>query len=256
MNTPETTHEYATKQYLHAPAHGPAPARENARQGGYPGGLPRRILEKLGDPQAAPAKASGYLLYYPKIARPGLRVVVYLRVSSRDQYRKRKMRSQERWVLMMLRKAGADVRGIYREVGSGWSACLDQLTAAAEFAASQGAVLVAESACRFLRSILFKHDATDPIQPHTHEWEKLRTKTNGVTLATLLHPDMHWREVRGHQRKRGRGVRCTAGQKKRQREKLLPEVLKLRWWDHSYREIQGQTSVPWRTVRDWIKKYA
>jgi len=218
------------------------------------------------DEDALPACASAYVHDLRALLkeRPNLEAVIYLRVSGRTQNAKGNLRAAERRLLRELEKLGVVVLRVFREVGSGWHDDLVVRSAAAEYAAEHNAVLVAESADRFLRSASYSKE-NQSVLPTLAEWEALRKATGGVTLATLLHPDTPWQTVRSYQAKRGILEKCAKcgrprkrqpGELYRRRAELLDRVLYFRHsWRCSYREIATEVHVPWRTIADWVRPF-
>jgi len=218
------------------------------------------------DKHAAPVLASDYIRHLTTLIakRPWLKVVVYLRVSTRQQNKKRNLWAQKRWMLRELERLGVLVLRVYRETGSGWKDDRPVLKAAAEYAIANDSILVAETADRFLRSRDFK-TTTPWVLPTCIEWEALKLDTGSVTLATVLHPDTDWKEARRHQSVRGRDEKGSKfgrprklqpGDLKMRHDKLMPRVRKFReTWGCSYREIAGLVDVPWPTIRDWLRPF-
>jgi hypothetical protein len=81
---------------------------------------------------------------------------------------------------------------------------------AAARAKDEGAVLLAESTCRFLRAANYNHKTNRNAKPTTQDFRDLLRLTGNVTLATRLHPDASQHKVRSRQTKRGHK---TQGQK-------------------------------------------
>ena len=224
----------------------------------------RRIEAKYGDTTVG--VASEYIQDFSDLlaAKPGVKVVLYCRVSGREQNRKGNLRDQKTVRLRQLEDCGADVVAAYGEITSGW--CDDKLRfeVAADVARASGAVLVAESVDRFLRNIDYNNEKNQEAQPTVHEFESLLGRTKGVTLATLLPPAMPWKSVRGEQTKRGqqakgrKGGRPKAkrpGDKKEHRRVWLSRVLSMSAHGVSSRVIAELIGMPRATVQRWIKRY-
>ena len=225
----------------------------------------RRLLDRYGDRIGEVAKASQFIAYLRDLVRetPNLKAVLYLRVSGRNQNSYGNRRAAERRLRRELKKLGVQVIAVFREVGSGWRSDLLRREAAALYARKYGAVLVAESADRFLRSIHFSKENQSAL-PSLVEWEALKSVIGDVTLATLLRPDASGQEVRSFQTKRGiaeknahcgRPRKTKPGEKKRRRQKCMARVFKLRrTWGFSYGEIEAETGLPRSTFVDWLKR--
>lgn len=213
----------------------------------------RRLNAKFGPLPYAPAKASDYVMTFEELKQSGCSVVIYPRVSSRTQKRKRKLKSQEDSLRLQLRRAGIHVLAAFRECGSGWDDDLERRAAAAEYAARYGAILVVDSVDRLLRSRLFRHNDKEPKLPTDYEFQALFERLGNVRIASIVHPNTPWKEVRKHQIHRGYGVHCEPGEKKARREKLKATVLWMHHkWKHSLGEIAADTGVAKSTIEDWI----
>jgi DNA invertase Pin-like site-specific DNA recombinase len=192
-------------------------------------------------------------------------VVLYLRESGRGQ--EENLKGQEDHVTWELERRGFEVVAVFKETVPGWAENRIGLERAALKAKEVGAVVVAESGCRFLRSFSFKRDRKGKVRidqkalPNVLEMDRVIALVDGAQLATLLPVDTHWKTVRGAQSKRGqiaagnRGGRPgrEPGWKNRRRESKMLLVLRLRRGGLSYRKIGVISGVPWSTVRDWIQ---
>lgn len=156
-----------------------------------------------------------------------------------------------------LRRLGIEVVAVYREVRSGW--IVDdrpKLDLAIEAAEHHNAVIVAESTDRLLRSQDFDSVNAPGAAPTEFEFERFMSRAKGVRFATLLDPDADWREVRSYQTKRGYGIRCQPGEKKRWRATVARRALLLWLEGASYREVAKETRTPTPTVQGWIRAFA
>jgi len=213
----------------------------------------RRLRARRGFLGEMPVKASNFVRHYKP--KRGDQAVTYARASAREQFYRKSLDNQLKFLRLKLRRGGVHILKEFREIGSGWSDDLARLVAAARYAKKHNAALVAESADRFLRSLHFKHTATNPILPCAEEWSVLREKCGGVEFCTLLSPDMPWKKVRSLQTKRGSRVRCRPGEKKERREELMAQVSRMKFEDGlSCGQIIRKMGVPRSTVRDWIRK--
>ncbi len=219
-------------------------------------------------PQSPIAKASDYFVHFTALIqdRPGIPRVLYCRVSGREQNRRGNLRDQSDNQHRTVGQHENSVQACYREIASGWELDdgMDRPTLAAAIATAKkiGAVLVVESTDRLIRSVEYSKKNQD-VLPTVAEFDKLMRLADGVTLATLLHPDTSPGDVRSHQIKRGQRAKghkggrpriTKPGEKKRRREEMLPMVLHLHRVGESRREIAEWTGLPVMTISDWIRK--
>lgn len=225
------------------------------------------VSRKVSTPGAKPPRASLYVHHLEELVKekPRLEVVLVCRVSGREQHRRKHLRDQRASLRRNVEALGARVVREFSAVASGWDDDWLVVESAAAWARRHGAVLMAESTCRYLRNREYSSTECPWVLPTRDEWEKFLAITRGVKLATLLHPDAHWKDVRSYQSKRGmiekeskrgRPRKRRPGELSERREALLPEVIKLRCkWLVSYRNIGAALNVPWRTVKDWLRPY-
>jgi len=203
------------------------------------------------------AKASHYIAHIYNL-NPCL-VVLFIRVSGPGQ--REHLAHVEALLRWELERRGFEVVGVFKEIVTGSSDDRRTLERAILEADRLGAVLVAESADRFLRHPEFHPIHHPDLLPTVFDFERLMADVGNVQLATFHHPDMPWRAVRSEQTKRGqqgsgnRGGRPGRGPgwTKRRRELKMSEVLRLRGLGRSYREISDEVGIWWSTVRNWIK---
>lgn len=227
----------------------------------------RRLRERyLAD--LKPAKASEYLHHLKEYHKkhPNMKVVLYLRDSTRAQGHKKNLDTYEKVLRKKLKKLNVPVIGCYREISSGWvlNGDRERLVIAARKARKYGAVILAPSTDRFLRSRSFNTQTNPDVLPTEGEFEELKKLTCGVPLVTLLHPDMPPMEVRGYQTRWGQKAKGNKGgrpkinkpgyKKQRRLEKLL-RVLRLHNRGATLGDIMALTDTPKSTVRYWIFKY-
>jgi hypothetical protein len=203
-----------------------------------------------------------YLEYFPEVQGKyrKTKVVVFLRVSGREQDRQKNWRAQERAILEGLRPQ-VFVVGIYKAVASGWNSDREMFKRAVRRAKKRGAVIVAVSPDRYLRSVHFKCTDNPPIEPNVAEWKGLLSDAKGVKLCTLLHPNQHWTEVRAFMTKGGmvaKNIRYGRPRKFRQadrvdlRHSLMPKIARMQSLGFSYREIADNLRQPFSTIRSWV----
>lgn len=216
--------------------------------------------------------ANGYIGHFKKIlvSKKRLKVVLHCRESRWGQEKAGNLNDQELYLRRRIRKyqdffgVKIQVLAVFREVASGWKDDRIVLIEAARVAKSVGAVLVAESTCRFVRSRKFHSSRNPNVLPSVSEYEALKEATQGVPLYTIMPPNRKWRKVRAYQTKRGK--RCKkrpggrpkikySGYKKEKRDKNLESVLRLHVKGYSVAEIVRETGIARSTVVDWLRKY-
>jgi DNA invertase Pin-like site-specific DNA recombinase len=205
----------------------------------------------------------------------GRPVVIYARDSNNTQLNN--LRHQEAGMIAAAKKLGCSIVEVVSVIAPGWEDERDweQLRRAIRLAkATTGAVVFAEAVNRFTRGSRRCPGEEDkkngPLkedlmrQLTVHEMERLKAEADGVTLATLWHPNTPPKEVHSLQTKRGQeGTGNKGGRPKirsRMRERrlrLTPEAVSLRESGHSFREIARQLRVrSWSTICDWIERDA
>lgn len=180
-------------------------------------------------------------------------VVLYVRVSERDQERRRTYLRQIRWCRQQLEKRGIKVFMVLRETRSGYL-MQERLVFqwALEVAAKRGCPLVAETTDRLLRSSKYRSDIAPHAFPSVFELFRFAQFCRGVFVATILHPDTHWKEVRAHQTSRGmKSVPCAVGGKKARRLDAHPRVLARVQAGESDRVIAAEEGVARSNVQRW-----
>jgi DNA invertase Pin-like site-specific DNA recombinase len=219
-----------------------------------------RLLEAI----RTPAKASNYIAHVDHL-QP-CRVVVLCRVSI--PCNKGHLDDQDSNLSWEFERMGFDIVGVFKEVASGDAEDRITLELAALKAKELGAVLVAESTNRFVRSFCYKREdilreVEKPrriaISPNVMDFERFLDLVHGAKLATLWHPDLSEKEIRKLQSKRGqkghRGGRPAVPlTNKRRRELKASLAVKLRQDGLSWRQIGKALNVPWRTSKDWVVK--
>jgi hypothetical protein len=127
-----------------------------------------------------------------------------------------------------------------------------------------GAILVAESTCRYIRNENYHPYYNSNILPISYHYEALKDATKGLTLATVMHPDTPWNKVKAYHAKRGQRCKKMFGGRpkvkypgyiKDRREKSLQKVLRLNKKEYSVADIVRKTKIPRSTINDWIQKY-
>ena len=230
----------------------------------------RRLREKY--PLDEPDKASSYIVHFKKLVTQNrsLKVVLYCRVSRCQQKENGNLSDQQRYLRRILHKYERkyDVKiiivAVFEEVASGWDGDRKVLIAAADKAKKTGAILVAESTCRYIRNENYHSYRNFNIVPTSHDYEALIDSTEGVTLATVMHPNKPWYKVKAYHTKRGqrsknkfggRPLKKYPGYMKDRRKKRLHKVLRLNKKGYSIADIVRKTKIPRSTINDWIRKY-
>ena len=161
---------------------------------------------------ATPAFASDYIHHFREIIRPGTMLVLYCRVSGCEHNRDESLMRQIRHLRKAVARLGGYVIRVFPEVQAGYSWNRVWLSTAADFARRHGAILVAHSTDRFLRSADFHRYENPGARPNLGDFEHLQRAVGDVQLATFLPPDMPWQQVRSRETKRGLrlkpGVKC------------------------------------------------
>lgn len=198
---------------------------------------------------------------------PDIRIILYGRDSTRQQYHKHNLDVLKKVLRGAVRKRGKSVIASFWAITSGW-AIVDnraKLLAAIKLAKQQNkpTIVLTTAANRYLRHEYYK--STNPLLPTTTEWNILKGWAGDIPLVTLLPPDMSESKVLSQcikwgmkikNRKGGRKKKAQAGYKKQIRIEKLPQVLKLYYHGSSLYAISKQVDVAWSTIKDWIVKYA
>ncbi len=209
------------------------------------------------------AKASDYIL--PFNISYGDRVILCVRVSRRAQRCAGNLADQREALRAAVQRAGGVLVGIVLHTGHG--ADPGWLAPAANPARLRGALLLAESTDRFIRSPDY-HSADSPdAQAGEEDLARLAAVTRGCRLMTLLDPGAPPTEVRSYQRQRGqerkarrggRGNRavgaaaCSPGATKRRRKTWLRHVLSMYRAGASYGEVSRGTGISKMTCHNWV----
>ena len=226
----------------------------------------KRRLQEQSLPDSKPAKASKYLHWLKQYHydHPDMRVIIYIRDSSRSQDHKGNLDTHEMVSRRRLKRLKIQVVGCNREVSSGWILEPDKRTGlmnAVKEAKRQKAVIVTTSVDRVLRSIDFNTQTNPFAMPTEAEYEKVKKLTCNIPILTLLHPNMPPRKVRGYQTKWGQKAKNNKGgrpsvnkpgYKKQRRKEKLPKVLRLYEKNASLGRISALVGIPKSTVADWI----
>lgn len=224
----------------------------------------RRRVERL-FPNSAPGLACRWLHALDEL--PPSRAVILARVSSWTQAFNDNLAPQLDFIRQRCLARGFEAIAIYSEVGAGWRSGREldrgRLRAAIEVARERGAIVVAESTDRFIRSVDYDPQTCPWAWPTEFDFGLLAELAKGVTLATALHPNTPWREVRGHQSRRGQAGKdqkggrpriTRAGDLKRRRQRWFDAVRELDQMGWCLDDLEGFTNVPRSTLHRWIRE--
>jgi DNA invertase Pin-like site-specific DNA recombinase len=213
--------------------------------------------------ESKPGKASNYIRHFRALLNDGFHgpVLLYCRVSEREQHRRGNAKDQEKVLWRKCKKFGIGFSGVVRDIGPGWDVSGGSLPVAIKFARKHRSIVLAESTDRFLRHHEF-HSIDNPnAVPTEEQFAELHRLAHGVVLATLFHPDKPWKEVRSLQTKRGQRRKAKGGRprkrrpgfKKKRRMEFISQVRRLRRRGHSIAQISQRIGVPRSTVHLWLK---
>lgn len=219
-------------------------------------GLARRI----------PGKASNFVLPW-EFVHCGLRLVIYARVSGREQRRRGNLQDQCSGLRAAATAVGAkvvDVVAVEERGGDydGEGLCPIGLIRAIAIARKQSAMVLAESVDRYIRHPDFSakdsqrrmYRARDTDLRDIHYW------ADGVELISLVPPDATLQEVERHRqargkrfssRKDGRPKKKRPGHKREWRKQKEPLVLELHERAITLKDIVARTGVSYGSVWRW-----
>lgn len=199
------------------------------------------------------------------------KVVLYCRVSARSQNHRGNLDNYEVFLRKRMKQNGTTkVIRVFREVASGWAwNDRSEFREACRFTKKHGAILVAFSVDRFIRSRSY-HSKDNPfVQPSEDEFEYLQFVAEGITLATVYHPNKSARKIRGIQSRLGQIIKKNKGgrpkknpsgpknnppgYKKKRRDELKEGVRILRREGTSYGDIATTFGLRRSTVQYWCR---
>ncbi|MCH9652586.1 MAG: recombinase family protein [Planctomycetes bacterium] len=219
----------------------------------------RKSIEK----KVSPGDASKYISY--DCIKPGDQVVLYCRVSTRQQNYTGNLDAQERYLRTQVTERGAIVVTAVQCVGSGFYPF--RLAYAASLAKQSGAKIVALTTDRFIRNEFFKSTGSKferNARANIEGLETLKQCAEGIELVTLVHPNTSLLECSGWQKKIGQQVKSRKGgrpkknppgYKKERRHEKLPKVRELRSEGVGIRETARRVSLPEATVWYWVRNF-
>lgn len=230
-------------------------------------------LQRL-EKEPRPGTASDFIRHFASLIRNWpvtkvVKVVLYCRVSVRQN--KKHLKHQEEKLSAAIDRIRETrivvVIARIHETISGWKVDAEDdrplFVAAIAKARKHGAVVLAETPDRFIRSIDFSTRTNADAQPTKEDFQCLARMAGDVMLATLLVPDVSPQVVRSYQRKRGqwatgrKGGRPKSkkpGYKKQRRLTTLTKVFWLSKCGFSVRGIAKLLGTPPQTIQDWIRK--
>ncbi|QDT54484.1 hypothetical protein Pan44_25170 [Caulifigura coniformis] len=215
---------------------------------------PRRSQE-----YQTPGKPSDFLHHLPALLSltAVLRIVLYVRVSGRNQARGDNLEHRLQYLRNRLRGLNVENIAEFTEVGSGWKNERPQLANAITFAREHGAVVVAASMDRFVRHADYNSDRDENFLPAVADFQQLLREAGSVRLATCMHPDATPAEIAKEQTKwnpnTGRPKKRKAGAlRDRHKGRLVYD--QLRWMcilQIPLRRKAAILRVPVSTVQRW-----
>ena len=216
---------------------------------------------------ALDAHVHGTPVVTPFDVQPGERVILHCRVSTDDQ--RPHLAGQERLLRQLVADRGGRVLLAVHRVGPGSDLAL--LRPALAIARLCNTNILAETLDRLIRPTTF-HPYLAPHAPLTRDdLRRLAQVAKGVRLMTIVHPDASPSSAHGFQTKRGQlasgnpGGRPRRhdnepGHRRRRRDRLLEDVLRLRQAGLSSRDIAERIrhetgeELSHRTVQLWISQ--
>jgi len=211
---------------------------------------------------ASRPKPSAYISSIETL-KPSEKVVLWVRVSRRQQDHSGNLDSAEANLRAEAEKRGLDVVDVYRYVGSGKSAC-KQWYDAAWLARDHGAKLLAETTNRFIRHPLFHSKDYPSAQAKWNHFREMAECVGNVTLVTVLDPNAAWRQEWSYLTKRGikqKGAKVgrpkspKPGAKKERRLRMIPMVQEMKSNGMSNRAIARALEINEKTVRRWVRLF-
>jgi hypothetical protein len=197
--------------------------------------------------------------------RPGDRVVLCCRVSTRQQDHTGNLTAHERHLRAEIAARRANVVGVVRHVGSGFDPLW--VGRAAYIAKRHNAKIVAIATDRLIRHPDYKSTGTRyerNARACTEDLEDLNRYADGVELVTLTDPDatladcmaVH-KKIGQHAkgRKGGRPGKNPPGYKKERRLRNQSQVFWMRAVGYPVRQIARILDQPESTVRRWVRRF-
>lgn len=150
----------------------------------------RRRVEKLyGPPGSSPPIDPSYQFPHLTNFETSLPVVIYCRVSMRQQASRQTLKRRKRHLAYEVIRKGYKIEGSFTTSIHGWDHERDALKKACYVARQCGGIVVAHSWDRFIRSKHFKSNQPF-VLPNEQEMDRLRTIADGVPLTTIWGSDL------------------------------------------------------------------
>lgn len=220
-----------------------------------------RVKKALSRPQ--PAQASNYILHLAEVLKITTNFPLLLcpRVSSQEQYDNGNLERQTSRMRWAARELGAKyiIDTTLPWVGSAVNLknlnALEFITIAAR---RYGAIALFESTDRIIRASAFHPYNNPDALPTVVEFERMKEIFEWIPIATILHPNTEWKEIKAYKEKFREGIQEIAMlNREERRDRFLPTVLKLRQQGMSYGEIQKNIpNLSLSLIRFWCQKYA
>jgi hypothetical protein len=193
------------------------------------------------------------LLYELEHLRNAKCVVIWVRVSGRQQKHRRNQTDQCDSVMHAVDAFAIPIIEVVTHIGSG-KQISDTLLHAISVASDHGAALIAESVDRFVRHPDYHSSLNPDAQAGGPELKRLASAASGVSLVTVLHPDTPPNEVRSFQRRRGQHAKQQTGGGDRTPGFRKRHVLRLNEAGMRAMEIVSETRYPKTSVCRWLNE--
>jgi len=206
-----------------------------------------------------PAKLSNYIDHLPDTLwmDSNQLLLLHTRVSTLQQKKDGSLKRQADRLVREVKAVGGQIlfdEVFYNEVSlaKGSRRSLECLSAIAK---EYGAVIVAETADRFIRGKDFDPKTNPSALPTEEELIEFTSKYN-CAFVSVIHPDTTYKEIKSYQSKveKGMPAKHHTGWRKERREKYLERVLQLRRKDMSYGAIAERLNLTKRLVQFWCSK--
>lgn len=202
-------------------------------------------------------KASNFIKHFGTNAWLGIRVVLCCRVSTQSQ--RNHLPDQVAYLTRIVEAAGGTVVDIV--CYEGWGGNPNWLVDAARKAQACGAILLAETTDRFIRSDDYHQSKRPNSQATEDDLELLRMCVGDVTLMTDLPPDETPGNVRSLQSSRGKNAKGNNGGRPKKRKKRIQkrwsietkaQARQLHAKGFSLRRIAAKLNATVSTVQYWL----
>jgi len=210
-----------------------------------------------------PGIAAGYITH--DNIQPGDQVVLYCRVSTRQQNHSGNLKAHERYLRAEIAARRAEVVDLVPKAGPGFDPLW--VARAADIAKRHKAKLVAITTDRLIRHLDYKSTGSSyerNARASTEGLDDLKRYADGVELVTLVDPDAPLAECMGVMkkigqqvkgRKGGRPGKNPPGYKKERRLRNQSQVFWMRAVGYPVRQIARILDQPESTVRRWVRRF-